>query len=107
LKRAVIHRYDGNTGSMSVASNGVRGSDSNPQFGTVFRFGSNAGNVTGLQVGGGDPIHGNDGMVQFIDGYAGWMTSQPSKYQARLKWRYSQQHAPGDAQRYPEQTPLR
>lgn len=80
LKRAVIHRYDGNTGSMSVASNGVRGSDLNPQFGTMFRFGSNAGNVTGLQVGGGDPVNGTDGLVQFIDGYAGWMTSQPSKY---------------------------
>lgn len=80
LKRAVIHRYDGNTGSMSVASNGVRGSDSNPQFGTMFRFGGNAGNVTGLQVGGGDPIHGTDGVVPFIDGYAGWLTMQPSKY---------------------------
>ncbi|MEL7694962.1 MULTISPECIES: tail fiber domain-containing protein [Pantoea] len=80
LRRAVIHRYDGSTGSVSVASNGVRGGDGNPQYGTMFRYGGNAGNVTGFQIGGADPIHGTDGIVPFIDGYSSWLTMQPSKY---------------------------
>jgi len=32
-------------------------------------YGGNAGNVTVFQIGGADPIHGTEGIVQFIDGY--------------------------------------
>ncbi|EFM18627.1 hypothetical protein [Pantoea sp. aB] len=85
LRRAVIHRYDGSTGSLSVASTGVRGSDNYPQFGTVFRFGGNAGNVTGFQFGGADPIHGAEGVVPFMDGYSSWLSLQPSKFPSPIE----------------------
>lgn len=85
LRRAVIHRYDGSTGSLSVASTGVRGSDNYPQYGTVFRFGGNAGNVTGFQFGGADPIHGTEGVVPFMDGYSSWLSLQPSKFPSPIE----------------------
>ncbi|MCG7781002.1 hypothetical protein [Lelliottia amnigena] len=86
LRRAVIHRYDGTTGSMSIASNGVRGNDDRPQFGTTFRYGSNAGNVAGFQIGGADPVHGTHGNVLFQDGYSSWTSMQPSKYPSPVEF---------------------
>ncbi|EOU4281606.1 hypothetical protein OFN94_07730 [Escherichia coli] len=80
LRRAVVQRIDGGSGAVSIGTEGVRGSDGHPQFGVNFRFGSNAGNVSGLQVGGGNPINGTYGNVFFPDGYSSWTSVQPSKY---------------------------
>ncbi|MGG4901475.1 phage tail fiber protein [Escherichia coli] len=80
LKRAVIHRIDGTTGAISVGNEGVRGSDSYPQYGSNYKFGNTAGNVSGLQVGGGVPINGTYGNVFFADGYSSWTSIQPSRY---------------------------
>lgn len=80
LRRAVVQRIDGGSGAVSIGTEGVRGSDGYPQFGVNFRFGSNAGNVSGLQVGGGNPINGTYGNVFFPDGYSSWTSVQPSKY---------------------------
>lgn len=86
LKRAIVERIDGATGATSISSEGVRGSDGSPQFGVNFKFGSNAGNVSGLQIGGGNPVNGAEGSILFQDGYAGWTTIQPSKYPSPVEF---------------------
>lgn len=86
LKNATVERINTSTGARSISTEGTRGTDSAPQYSANFKFGRNAGNVSGLQVGGGNPIDGTTGNVIFPDQYAGWTSVQPGKFPSPVEW---------------------
>lgn len=86
LKNATVERINTSTGSRSISTEGTRGTDGAPQYSANFKFGRNAGNVSGLQVGGGNPIDGNFGNILFADQYSGWTSVQPGKFPSPVEW---------------------
>ena len=80
LQKAVIERINTSTGGMSFASEGTRNTDGAPHYGANFAVGNTAGNVVGLQIGGGNPINGTDGNIFFADGYPSWTSLQSGHY---------------------------
>lgn len=73
LTSTIIERNNAD-GSKSFGSTEVN------QYSARYRFGRNAGGISGFQIGGADPNDGIEGLIAFNDGYSGWTTWQPSQY---------------------------
>ena len=48
--------------------------------GAKWKFGQNKAGAQGLQIGGGNPQQGGQGMMVYADGYSGWTAMAPSQY---------------------------
>src|SRR5690606_3520245 len=80
LVAAIVQRVN-DDGTLSFGTGGgVGGSAAHPSS-AKYKFGRTINNqqASGVQIGGADPDEGSDGIMQYADGYGGWITFQPSR----------------------------